>query len=111
MIILHRLSDMANFRGDSTGLPMVVHLYAGSGGPHAMRVKASKKYGDKLPQDSGMFAIAPHKNMAVIGNTGDIKNADIEILKTWIKLNLDILDKYWNGDVDTLELVKNLKKI
>lgn len=36
---------------------------------------------------------------------------EIEMIKSWIDLNREILLKYWNGDISTVKLLNDLKKI
>ena len=106
------LSEMANIRSKTTGLKMAIYISDKNNvnEVHGARLKVSMSYGDKI-QKNNLFTVTISKNPEVIGNTGDIKSKDIEIVKKFIIDNFDELMKYWNCESDISEFLKNMKKV
>lgn len=106
-----KLSEMANLVPIDTGLPMAVYVSDKSGVPHGARLKVSKFYGGKIDKGN-LFTITISDNPTVIGkNTGNIKLKDIELVKSFIVLNKDLLLQYWNFDIGIGEVLRKLRKL
>jgi hypothetical protein len=97
--------EMANLRNRRTGLPCVIWIQQKSGKEqHNARIKVSKKYGDKVFADEGLFTITiPDKG--IIGDTGDIAEKDIKKIVDFIDMNMEVLLKVWEGEIDSDEAV------
>lgn len=54
-------------------------------------------------------SVSIDKNPDVL--SGNVKEVELTSIKEWINLNFDLLIKHWKGDIDTVELFKNLQRI
>ena len=104
------LFEMANVRKNRTGLPMIIWIspkYAN----HGARIKVQKTYGNNV--DFGnTFSLTVEDNPRVFGNTGEIKQSDIELAKEFVKLNKQALLDYWTGaEEDTANAIFNLVRV
>ena len=62
--------------------------------------------------DERTVSITLSKTPVVIGgDESEIPAEAIEKAKEWVVLNYEVLMKHWNGETDSLTLLKNLKKI
>jgi len=102
--------EMANIRSKHTGLPMVIWIQPKIGNEkHWARIKVSKVYGDKV--SDSLFIVTIENEPKVIGETGNILLQDISKVLDFVKLNKDLLLKYWNDDIDVADVLQQLKKI
>jgi len=100
------LYEMANLFPKHTGLPFVVWISYKAGVQHDVRVKVSP--GPKaLP--SQMTAVAVRPQVHVV--EGKMKAVDLALLTKWIDLNHDVILKYWEGEIDTHDVIAELKPI
>jgi hypothetical protein len=43
---------------------------------------------------------------------GELSTSDLALLESWVTLNLSVLVKYWDGDIeDTLDAIEALRRI
>ncbi len=98
---------MSNLRPDSTGLPFIVFISQKDDARHAARVKWSPQ--SKVKRDAlGSYALSPFSHKA--GPQLDRK--DEAMLERWVDLNHDVLQRYWDGDIEyTQDAIEQLKKI
>ena len=62
--------------------------------------------------DERTVSITLSKTPVVIGgDESEIPAEAIEKAKEWVVLNYEVLMKHWDGETDSLTLLKNLKKI
>lgn len=102
------LFEMANLSPKSTGLPFVVWISPKAGAPHDVRVKVSK--GPKV-QPSELISVTVRPDVAIVG-AGKMSAHDLELLRKWIRLNEDVIVKYWDGDIEyTEEAIAALKPV
>lgn len=107
--MIRNLFEMANLRFRQTGLPVVVWIQPSTGNEkHWCRIKVAKQYGDKTTND--LFTIRVD-NLKVVGNTGEIKERDVEMVKEFIELNREVLIDYWNDNIDIQTVLERLQKI
>lgn len=106
------LSEMANYRKNKTGLPVIIYISDKQNvkGKHGPRIKVSKTYGENM-STKGLFTVTISDNPEVIGNTGDIKKKDIKKIKTFILLNKKVLLEYWDFRIGADILSDKLKSI
>jgi hypothetical protein len=108
------LFEMSNIRKRTSGLP--VNIYVSSGGSvnkrHGPRIKVMTNTGDNFnPRET--FGVILKRNITpddVIGYdtlTNDVLNA----LREYINKNYDVLMKYWNDEIDTTEMVQELRSL
>jgi hypothetical protein len=102
------LFEMANLYPRTTGLPMTVWVSPRGNARHDVRVTVNMTHGNQMNID----------NTAVVGGrpsphliTGQLSPGDERVVSDWITLNADAIIAYWDGDIDTLELVQTLKPL
>ena len=116
--VLERFADfqmesMSNLRSKSTGIEgAVIWISAGefSGKEikHGPRIKVV--LGDKITTDGLKNAITVRLSTPpeVLGDLpGKVKSRVID----FVELNKDLLLQHWNGEVDTQEMLEQLKKV
>ena len=102
------LFEMANISPKRTGLPFVVWISPKAGAPHDVRVKVSE--GPKV-HSSELISVALRREVRVVGS-GKITAHDLNLLKKWVEVNLDVIVKYWDGDIEyTEDAIAALKPI
>lgn len=108
------LFEMSNLRKSTTGLP--VNIYVSSGGSvnnrHGPRLKAMFSNADKF-NHSQTISVMLKKDVTkddVIGYD-KINPIILKALRTYINLNYEVLMKHWNDEIDSVELIQQLKKI
>ena len=99
---------MANLRPAFTGLPMVVWVSERGFAKHDVRVKVCCVHGDKIQiYNTASVAVRPQPDLA----EGSLPPADLDAVKRWIKLNADPIIAYWDGVIDTAELLQRLRPL
>jgi hypothetical protein len=101
---------MANLIPIETGLSMSIYISDKSGISHGTQLKVSKIYGGKIDKNS-LFTITIDDEPLVIGNTGNIKLKDIELVKKFILINKSSLLDYWNKKIGLVILGSLIKKV
>lgn len=105
----------ANLSGQTTGLSQTVWILvkANTFGP---RIKVS--YDNSLRFDNNnIFSISISDNPQVVaGNTEEnvikqIGKSNLDDIFDWVKLNKVVLEKYWNSNIDTQEILNLLKRV
>ena len=99
---------MANLRPAFTGLPMVVWVSERGNAQHDVRVKVCCVHGDKI-QYNNTVSIAVRPQPRVIG--GNLPQPDLDAVTRWIALNADPIIGYWDGTIDTAELMQRLQPL
>ena len=101
-------STMVNLRPASTGLPMVVWVSERGDAPHDVRVEVCRDHGDTIqPNNTASVAVRPEPLLL----TGNLWPADLTVVNRWITLNADAIVAYWDGAIDTAELMQWLRKL
>lgn len=99
---------MANLRPAFTGLPMVVWVSERGNAQHDVRVKVCRVHGDIIQvNNTASVAMRPTPHVAA----GNLTPADLQVVSRWINLNTDPIVAYWEGIIDTAELLQRLQKI
>lgn len=100
------LFEMANLFPKHTGLPFVVWISYKGGARHDLRVKVSQ--GPKaLPSEMASVAIRPQVRVV----EGKMSASDLSALTRWIEINQDVLLKYWEGEIDTIDAVEGIRQV
>ncbi len=103
---LEALFEMANLFPKHTGLPFVVWISTGQGVQHDVRVKVSP--GPKaIP--SQMISVALRPNVHVV--QGNMTPADLTLLARWIEVNRDVILRYWEGSIDTIDAMRAIQPV
>jgi len=109
-----QLWEMANFRPKSTGLSVNIYISTGEVEgkkmKHGPRIKVSRTYSENFtPFDS--FSITISSNPSIEGDIGEIKQKDMKKIFSFIKQNKETLLAYWDGDLDTADLIYSIEKV
>lgn len=99
---------MANLRPKKTGLPMVVWVSERGNARHDVRVKVALQHGDRIdPSHTAVFWVRPTPGLI----SGYLSTSDQHVVSDWIKLNEAAIIEYWDGVIDTDELLGRLRSI
>jgi hypothetical protein len=99
---------MSNLRPKHTGLPMVVWVSNRGHARHDARVKVCRTPGDRIDvDDMAVVGIRPSPTLI----EGPLDNVSLELVQQWIALNEAVLIAYWDGELDTVEMIQSLKKL
>ena len=102
------LFEMANLYPATTGLPMTVWVSPRGGAQHDARVKVNQLHGNSMDiSNSAVVSIRPSPTRL----HGHLVGADFQAVKAWIELNTDALIDYWDGNIDTAQLIARLRKV
>jgi hypothetical protein len=101
--------EMANLFPKHTGLPFVVWVSVRGGSRHDVRVKVS--LGPKV-QLSELISVGIRPSVHLIGaDETVISTCHFEMLTEWIELNREAIIKYWNEEIDTVDLVAAIRPL
>jgi hypothetical protein len=102
------LFEMANLYPRTTGLPMTVWVSPRGNARHDVRVKVNLTHGNQMNIDNtAVVGVRPSPHVIA----GRLSPEDQRVVASWIALNADAIVAYWDGDIDTLELVQMLKRV
>ena len=102
------LFEMANLYPRTTGLPMTVWVSLRGNARHDVRIKVNMAHGDRMSIDNrAVVGVRPAPHLIA----GQLSSDDERAVANWIALNSDAIVSYWNGDLDTVELVQRLKPV
>jgi hypothetical protein len=103
-----QLFEMANLYPRTTGLPMTVWVGPRGNARHDVRVKVNMTHGNQMNIDNtAVVAVRPLPHVVA----GRLSPEDERSVSEWIKLNETAIIGYWDGDIDTSELVQTLKPL
>lgn len=103
-----KIIDMANFTPESTGVDRMV--FVSSKQPrHKPRVKVAVT--SHVIQGSTVSFSIEDEPKPIVGDVSKLPKKVVSQIIEWIKLNKEVLLKYWNFEVDTVYLTNHLKKI
>ncbi len=102
------LYEMANLYPRTTGSPMTVWVGPRGNARHDVRIKVNMPHGNQMNIDNAaVVAVRPSPHVIA----GHLPREDERAVAAWITLNTDAIVAYWNGDIDTLELMQALKPL
>lgn len=92
-----------------TGLPMAVWITENAGYVHDVRVKVSPLHGGRGAWPSALsVAVRPTPHEIVPGSLGSV---DFALVSQWIKLNHNAIVAFWDGALNTGEVLANLQRL
>jgi hypothetical protein len=97
--------EMTNLSPRMTGLPMVVWVSPRGRARHDVRIKVSAVHGSRLVLDD-MAVVALRPEPALIA--GRLDGSDLTLVREWSRRNEAVLVDYWEGSIDTGELLERL---
>jgi D-alanyl-D-alanine carboxypeptidase len=102
------LFEMANLYPRTTGLPMTVWVSPRGNARHDVRVKINMAHGNQTTVDNtAVVAVRPAPHVVA----GRLSTADQEAVFAWIAMNAAAIIAYWDGNIDTAELIQTLKPL
>ncbi|HVH75232.1 MAG TPA: hypothetical protein VM755_09985 [Stellaceae bacterium] len=102
------LFEMANLYPDTTGLPMTVWVSPRGNARHDVRVKVNMTHGNQMNiANTAVVAVRPGPRVVA----GQLTPEDAQAVAEWITLNADTLIAYWEGRIDTAQMVRALKAL
>ena len=103
--------EMANLDVDDTGIPNVVIYVSEEEHSTGPRIKVAKHRGD-MRSHRNSFSVSISFNPKVVAGdyTKIVDSKTLKRILAWVKLNEDILLKYWNRDVSTSKMIGKLQK-
>jgi hypothetical protein len=100
--------EMANLTPRMTGLPMVVWVSHRGRARHDVRVKVQQAHGRRMSLgNTASVAVRPTPHLAA----GQLSAADLRAVSEWIQLNEAVIVGYWDGTIDTGELIQQLQPL
>lgn len=102
------LFDMANLYPRTTGLPMTVWVGPRGNARHDVRVKVNMARGNQMNIDNtAVVGVRPGPQLI----SGQLSREDQRAVFDWIVLNETAIVGYWDGHIDTAELIQSLKPL
>jgi|SRR5580704_4156377 hypothetical protein len=102
------LFEMANLYPRTTGLPMTVWVGPRGNARHDVRIKVNMAHGNQMTIDNvAVVGVRPTPHIIA----GTLSANDERAVSEWVNLNASAIIKYWEGKIDTLELVQFLKRL
>jgi len=99
---------MANLYPRTTGLPMTVWVGPRGNARHDVRIKVNMTHGNQMNVDStAVVGVRPAPHVIV----GRLSSEDQRQLFEWVGLNAAAIIAYWDGDIDTAELIQTLQRL
>ena len=97
-----------NLAPEITGLPMTVFASPRGKARHAARIKVHRRHGAKMdPENTASVALQPLPHPA----GGELAERDARLVYQWAALNQRALVDYWEGRINTAELLARLKRL
>jgi hypothetical protein len=102
------LYEMANLYPRTTGLPMTIWLGPRGNARHDVRIKVNMTHGNQMNVDNvPVVGVRPAPHLI----SGRLSAEDQRLVFEWIGINMAGVIAYWNGDIDTAELIETLKQL
>jgi hypothetical protein len=102
------LFEMANLYPRTTGLPMTVWVGPRGNARHDVRIKVNLTHGNQMNIDNtAVVGVRPAPHLVA----GRFSSDDERLVFEWIRINEATIIAYWDGNIDTAELIQNLKPL
>jgi hypothetical protein len=102
------LFEMANLYPRTTGLPMTVWVGTRGNARHDVRIKVNISHGNQMNVDNtAVVGVRPVPHLIA----GRLSSQDQRLVFEWVGLNAAAIIAYWDGDIDTAELIQTLKRL
>src|SRR4029077_3209967 len=97
------LYEMANLYPRTTGLPMTVWVGPRGNARHDVRIKVNLTHGNQMNIDNtAVVGVRPTPHLVA----GRLSSDDQRLLFQWVQLNAVAIVSYWDGGIDTAELIQ-----
>lgn len=102
------LFEMANLYPRTTGLPMTVWVGPRANARHDVRIKVNMIHGNQMNVDNtAVVGVRPAPHVIA----GRFSSDDERLVFEWIRINEPAIVAYWDGNIDTAELIQTLKRL
>jgi hypothetical protein len=102
------LFEMANLYPRTTGLPMTVWVGPRGNARHDVRIEVNMSHGNQMNVDNtAVVGVRPAPHLIA----GRLSSQDQRLVFEWVGLNAAAIIAYWDGDIDTAELIQALKRL
>jgi hypothetical protein len=102
------LFEMANLYPRTTGLPMTVWVGPRGNARHDVRIKVNMTHDNHMTIDNvAVVAVRPRPHVVA----GSLSTDDQQAVFNWVTLNAPTIIAYWDGSIDTAELIQRLKPL
>jgi hypothetical protein len=99
--------EMAPLYPKHTGLPITVWVSPRGRARHAAQIKVCRRPGERMdPTDLVSVSIRPSARAI----DGELRQDVMQAVAAWIAANEAVLIDYWDGAIDTVELVSRLRR-
>jgi hypothetical protein len=100
--------EMSNLRPDKTGLSNVIWVSYKGKAKHGPRIKIVTDRGSKVSMEN-MVSMTISDDPKVIGK--GLRGEDEKLIRDFVIKNKDVLLDYWEGNLDTAEMVQLINKV
>jgi hypothetical protein len=105
------LGDMVSYRKKKTGVDNTIFISQKGYAPHGARIKIAIDPPQSINVTSKTVSVAIDSGKVVAGDKTKVTAALEKQVQKFVVLNREVLLKYWDADIDTEELGKELKSI
>jgi len=103
------LFEMANYRQDDTGLPMIIWILEKGSVRHGPRIKVNATHSHKMDIKTAISVTVDDDPRCVA--EGELPGDDMKKIRQFIALNKDVILDYWHERIGAGEFFRRLKKI
>jgi hypothetical protein len=100
---LYLMTDIGMKR---TGLPFFVWVSVSAGAKHDVRIWTAPHY-PALPSEMTCLAIRPGVRVL----KGKMEDHDLDLLRRWVDLNMDMILKVWEAELDSFSAIDTTRAI
>jgi hypothetical protein len=93
------LFEFTELYPELTGLPFYVWVQPSMGARHGVRVGVS--YDNRNVGRRDLVSVAIRPDVRVV--SGKLNNSSLALLRQWVSLNRDMIVKYWNNGMETMD--------
>jgi hypothetical protein len=102
------LFAIGNLFTEDTGLPVTARVGPRGDARHAPRITVSRVAGNRMgPTNTAVVAVAPEPRLI----EGTLPARYFQPVARWVALNAEALLRYWNGDIGTGGLLRELRRL
>jgi hypothetical protein len=102
------LFELANLYPTTTGLPMTVWVSPQGNAQHGPRVKVCMAHGNRMDISNTAVVGISHPPRLIAGS---LTTPDMRAVFDWIEANMAALIDYWDGNIDTAQLIGRLVRV
>lgn len=99
--------DMAAYREEDTGLPMIVVILSKGGAKHGPRVKLQQDHSKNLNKDN-LVSVSISSSPEVVAGKWKLSSSDFQLASDFITAHRKVLLAYWDYKLLTRDLEQKL---